>query len=56
MSGADMELKLVKLEGLLNIMDRELYNFSESGDSATTPQRIDDFRALVAGMKAIVRD
>jgi hypothetical protein len=49
------ELKLIRIGALLNIMDRELYEFSETGDNATIPQRIDDLRALVASMQGIVQ-
>ena len=49
------EMKLIRLDSLLNIMDRELYNFSETRGSNTIPQRIDDFRALVSSMKEIVQ-
>ncbi len=51
-----IELKLIRVRALLNIMDRELYEFSETGDAATIPQRTDDLRALVASMQEIVRD
>lgn len=49
-------MSLIRLESLLNIIDRDLYEFSETLEIETIPQRIDDFRALVASMKAIVRD
>lgn len=50
------DMKYIRLNCLLNIMDRELYEFSETLDENTVPQRIDDFRALVASMKEIVCD
>lgn len=56
MPNQDIAMKLIRLRSLLNIMDREIYEFSETLDSGTIPQRIDDFRALVASMKGIVQD
>ena len=50
------EMKLTQLDSLINIMDREIYEFEATLDSGTIPQRIDDFRALVASMKEITRE
>lgn len=56
MADTNTQMKLIRLDSLLNIMDREIYEFSETLDRDTAPQRIDDFRALVASMKRITRD
>lgn len=56
MINASIEMKIVRLDSLLNVMNREIYEFSEILDIDTVPQRIDDFRALVASMKGITRD
>ena len=56
MNDPHTEMKLIQLDSLLNIMDREFYEFEAALDSGTIPQRIDDFRALVVSMKAIVQE
>ncbi|MFZ2770069.1 MAG: hypothetical protein WAZ50_03010 [Minisyncoccia bacterium] len=53
MIDTNIQMELIKLDSLLNIMDREFYEFEATSDSGTIPQRIDDFRALVVSMKAI---
>lgn len=56
MTDTQPEIKMIQLDSLLNIMARELYEFSETLENDTAPQRIDDFRALTASMKGLVRD
>ncbi len=55
MSETYIKTQAMQLDSLLNIMDREIYEFSEFEDSNATPQRIDDFRALVTSMKEVVK-
>jgi|GEM_PF-6171522 len=42
------EITFIRLNSHLNIMKRELIDFSETWDINTTPQRLDDLRALLA--------
>ncbi len=50
------EIILIRLNSHLNIMERELIDFSETWDVDTTPQRLDDLRALLVSTRAIVTD
>lgn len=50
------EITLIRLNSHLNIMERELIDFSETWDAYTTPQRLDDLRALLVSMRAITTD
>jgi hypothetical protein len=45
-------MKLIQLNSLLNILGRELCDFSENREDF--PQRIDDLQALMASMQAIL--
>lgn len=56
MTNQDIEIKIIHLGSLLNIMDREFDEFSETADRGTIPHRIDDFRTLVESIQGIVRD
>ena len=49
----NFEMKIIRLGSLLNIMEREIDGFLETGPRYTM-QRLDDFRALAMGMKDII--
>ena len=52
------EMKDIKLNSLLNVMARELDDFSQnwSGDPQTIPQRFDDLFTLVKSAKAVLNN
>lgn len=50
------EINFIRLNSHLNIMERELIDFSETWDINTIPQRLDDLRALLVSTRAIVTD
>lgn len=52
MKNEEGKLKHTHLNSLLNILDRELYDFSENRENF--PQRIDDLRSLVKSMSMIL--
>lgn len=52
----EMQMKLYRLDSHLNIMEREIDDFSETWDSDAVPQRIDDLRVILASMRGIVTD
>ena len=56
MIDTNTQMELHRLDCHLNIMEREIVDFSETWKGDTVPQRIDDLRVILAGMQGIVRD
>lgn len=52
----DTQIKLLRLDSHLNIMEREIFDFSETWNSDTVPQRIDDLGVILTSMRGIVTD
>lgn len=55
MINADTEMKLLRLNSYVNIMERELVEIPETEDKEL-PERVDDLRALVSSVQGIVQD
>ena len=49
-------MSLIRLNSHLNIMERELIDFSETWDINTIPQRLDDLRALLVSTRTIANE
>lgn len=56
MDNPDAQIKVMQTNSLLNIMERELDDFSQNwtGDPQTIPQRFDDLFTLVKSAKAVL--
>lgn len=55
MRDIQIQMKLLQLESHLNIMEREITDFSETWTKNTVAQRIDDLRVIFMGMQGIVQ-
>ncbi|MBK5276278.1 MAG: hypothetical protein JJE30_14685 [Desulfuromonadales bacterium] len=51
------EMKIIRVNAHLNVMDRDLYDLSQVWDQGTEyiPGRIGDLQSLVASMKGIIQ-
>lgn len=50
------QMELNRLDSHLNIMEREIVDFSETWNSDTVPQRIDDLRVILTSIRGIATD